>query len=36
MSNNLERRTTMNEKTTANHSIDEAAVRNLYQQLMDG
>ena len=26
----------MNEKTTANHSIDEAAVRNLYQQLMDG
>ncbi len=26
----------MSEKTTANHSADEAAVRGLYQELMDG
>jgi uncharacterized protein (TIGR02246 family) len=36
MSNYLERRTTMHEQTTTNHSADEAAVRALYRELMDG
>jgi uncharacterized protein (TIGR02246 family) len=35
VSNNLERSTPMHDKTTANHA-DEAAVRALYQELMDG
>src|SRR3954470_16222946 len=34
MSNNLERRTSMQDKTTVN-STDEAAIRDLYQQLLD-
>jgi uncharacterized protein (TIGR02246 family) len=36
VSNYLERRTTMHEQTTTNHSADEAAVRALYRELMDG
>ena len=35
MSNDLERRTTINE-STANHSADEAAIHDLYRELMDG
>src|ERR687898_2603000 len=34
--NNLERTMPMDDNSTANHSADEAAVRALYQQLMDG
>ncbi len=36
MSNNLEGRTPMHDETTANHSADEAAIRDLYRELMDG
>jgi len=36
VSNDLERTTPMHETSTANHSTDEAAVRALYQQLMNG
>jgi uncharacterized protein (TIGR02246 family) len=36
VSNDLERKTPMHEETKANHSADEAALRALYQQLMDG
>jgi uncharacterized protein (TIGR02246 family) len=36
VSNNLERTTPMHDTSTANHSADEAAVRALYQQVMDG
>jgi uncharacterized protein (TIGR02246 family) len=36
VSNNLERTTLMHDTSTANHSADEAAVRALYQQVMDG
>jgi hypothetical protein len=35
MSNDLERRTTINE-SSANHSADEAAIHDLYRELMDG
>ena len=35
VSNDLERTTPMHDESTANHSADEAAVRALYQQLMD-
>ena len=34
MSNDLERRTTINE-SSANYSADEAAIRDLYRELMD-
>jgi len=36
VSNNLERTTPMHDETKVNYSVDEAAVRALYQQLMDG
>jgi uncharacterized protein (TIGR02246 family) len=36
VSNDPERTTPMHDESTANHSADEAAVRALYQQLMDG
>jgi uncharacterized protein (TIGR02246 family) len=36
VSNSLERTAPMHDASTANHSTDEAALRALYQQLMDG
>ena len=36
VSNDIERRVPIHDKTTTNFSADEAAVRGLYQQLMDG
>jgi uncharacterized protein (TIGR02246 family) len=36
VSDSLERTTPMNDETRVNYSADEAAVRALYQQLMDG
>jgi uncharacterized protein (TIGR02246 family) len=36
LSNYLERTTPMHDTSTANHSADEAAVRALYQQVMNG
>jgi uncharacterized protein (TIGR02246 family) len=34
-SNDLQRRTTMHDQTTANHSADEAAIHDLFRQLLD-
>jgi uncharacterized protein (TIGR02246 family) len=36
VSNDPERRTPMHDETKANHTADEAAVRDLYRQVMDG
>ena len=36
VSNNSGRTAPMQDENTTNHSADEAAVRALYQQLMDG